>query len=49
MKDPEIVEEIKSIFGDLKHPPKETEEEEKEKARRYMLEKYSGLIIPKKY
>jgi hypothetical protein len=40
------VEEIKSIFGDLKHPPKETEEE---KARRYMLEKYSGLIIPKKY
>ena len=43
-KDPEIIDDIKSLFGNLKHPPEKTE---KEQADEWMRRKYPDLIIKK--
>ncbi len=47
---PSSTSEVEELFGKMgmKEKPKESEEEKKEKARRYMESKYPGLIIKKK-
>lgn len=43
-EDPEIIEELKKLFGDLNPHKKEDKEEIKKKADEWLKEKYTGIF-----